>query len=260
MASNIEKGFIPLPKVEQEVTDETIIMSLNLPDYVDQDRIGVNLAGISKLCKLGGITHLVVIGNTGEETSHVVPEVAGVNSDGSASLSKKIEKVIVPTFETNPMHNGKDNETISTRTIGLYVDINVDELGNRIAETSEGVHSPKAWAKELDKGIKTPIRKAGNQNLLHHLESFDKTDFRVMAFMTGLTIAVYIPVYSVFDPHSLILPGELAVYRMFSALTRKEHPDFRFSLFPGFQVDRAIALGIMGRTKTLIKDLRQDKK
>jgi hypothetical protein len=84
MSARIESGFVPLPKVEQEQPEDKIKIILNLPPYVDQDRIGVNLTGISKLCRLGGIRQLVVIGKTDEETSHVIPEISGMNSDGSA--------------------------------------------------------------------------------------------------------------------------------------------------------------------------------
>lgn len=263
MPSRIESGFISLPKVEQEQPEENIQILLNLPDYVDQDKIGVNLTGIAKLCRLGGIRQLVVIGNTDEEISHVIPEVVGLNSDGSAIASKKVARVTVPTFEMHKRDSSWRNISISTRATNLAIDINVDEVALRVSEKPKGVHSIGNWAGELDKGLKHPIRWAGNQNLLHNLERFDETVRNGdLGFLCGTTVGFSLNPPGGYNFESLILVFGLinGAFKAAELMALRNHPDFRPSLFPGPQVDRAIALGILSRTKTLIKDLSPDKK
>lgn len=259
--SSIEKGFSPLPKVEREQPEDKIKILLNLPDYVDQDRIGVNLRDISKLCKLGGISQLIVVGKTDQDTSHVVPEVTGLNSDGSATVSKKIAKVTVPTFESSVDNSAWHDKWISDRWINLEVNLNIDEIALRVSEKPEGVHGIKNWSQELNKGFKTPIRESGSKNLLQGLETKDKDDL--------IELAGFVFVFDLFSAlrGAHISPGYVAQSFLFANLGRKicdviykrGNPDYRFSIFPGPQIDRAIALGILSRTKTLVKDLHTEK-
>lgn len=261
MTSAIERGFVPLPKVEREQPEDNIRILLNLPDYVDQDRIGVNLAGIARLCRLGGIQTLIVIGNTGEETSHVIPEVVGLNSDGSAVASKKIAKVTVPTFETKMYDATWRNQQIASRWIRLNINMNIDEVALRVSEEQEGVHSVKNWTQELDGGFKVPIRRAGNQNLLHDLGSLDRQVYAGLGLITALFAGLELANNGSPDLglDILKLGAAIAVTRAPLLIEALVNQNYRFSIFPGHQVDRAVALGILSRTKTLIKDLHPDK-
>jgi hypothetical protein len=258
MPSRIESGFVPLPKVEQEQPEDRIKIVLNLPGYVDQDRIGVNLTGISKLCDLGGIRQLVVLGKTDEETSHVISEVSGMNSDGSAVASKKMARVTVPTFEASTHDNSSRSNWMAERWISLGINLNVDEIGLHVSEEKGGVHAVENWTRELDKGVRVPIRRAGNQNLLHGLRLGD-----TMAILNIALAATNIFQMLDVSPLSAALvlayaEGFKAVEEFFVQRFPDRYPDHRFSLFPGFQLDRAIALGVTSRTRSLIRDLRQE--
>jgi hypothetical protein len=258
---HIERGFVPLPKVEREQPEENIKILLGLPDYVDQDRIGVNLPGIARLCKLGGIRPLIIIGETEKETSHVIPEIVGINSDGSAMASKKAAKVTVPTFDANSDNSSLQHKLVATRWVGLNVSMNIDEIALRASEKSEGVHSAANWARELDKGFKVPIRRAGNQNLLHGLEQADKIDMGAIILNLGL-FTILLPFISGQEPINplVVVPISIAAFKFLETGDKNKYPDYRFSILPGYQIDRAIALGILSRTRILIKDLYQNKK
>jgi hypothetical protein len=261
MSSRIESGFVPLPKVEQEQPEDKIRIALNLPGYVDQDRIGVNLTGIRKLCNLGGIRQLVVLGKTDEETSHVIPEVSGMNSDGSAVASKKMARVTVPTFEARQQHNSAEShDLIAHRWVDLNINMNVDEIGIRASEKKGGVHAAGNWARELDRGVRVSIRRAGNKNLLHNLEVDDKVKYLTQLGIDGifLSFALLTNWGLAFD--SVFIIGTPIYTQIVERIYRWEDPDYRFSITPGFQIDRAIALGITARTRNLIKDLNPDKK
>lgn len=253
----IERGFVPLPKVEQEQPEENIQILLNLPDYVDQDRIGVNLAGIAKLCKLGGIKQLIVIGSTNGETSHVVPQITGLDSEGRAVASRNVAKVTFPTFEMNAQNSNWRNTSISTRARNLTIDVNVNEIALRVSDKPEGIHSVLNWTKELDNGLRSPIRKAGNQNLLHGLEESDRVVRACYLGFWGTTAGLLLLNPNEYNPAASIFAFTAVggFLKMVELIELRRHPDYRYSLFSGPQVDRAIALGLLSRMKTLIKDL-----
>lgn len=261
MPTRAESGFVPLPKVEREQPEDRIKVALNLPTYLDQDRVGVNLSEIRRLCDWGGIRELRIIGKTDGETSQVIPEVNGINSDGSASASKKMAKVDVPT-STSDMNSfmPKKGSRIAYRWVAARVDVNNNEIAARTAEKPGGAHSVGNWAEELDKGIKLPIRQIGHRNLLTTPESGDKTDYTFLTFIPALYVIQNLAQNS----SELILP-EALFYCMLIALANKAYGvtlpyNSRFSLTPGFQFDRAAVLSILSRTSTIVGELGKDKK
>ena len=54
--------------------------------------------------------------------------------------------------------------------------------------------------------------------------------------------------------------GFLAGNRGASYLIHRKDPDYRFSLSPGYQIDRAAILSVASRLKTVVKDLHQEEK
>jgi hypothetical protein len=267
MSSRIESGFVPLPKVEREQPENNIKISLNLPGYVDQDRIGVNLTEIARLCRLVGIRELVVLGKTDEETSRTLPEIAGVNLDGSAMASKKITKAITtPIFETNSRsYDNRKWPLIANRWIDLNIGINVEEIGLRISRQPEGIRAVKNWAKELNNGLKIPIKNVGNQNLLHNLEIGDKFELGSIVVIVGTSLGLELALGILSPILTDMLLISAPVAGKLGSLLRKRmgldpDPNHRFSIFLGPQIDRAIILNIESATTTLIKDIHQDKK
>lgn len=124
-----------------------------------------------------------------------------------------------------------------------------------------GVHSPKNWARELDKGLRAPIRKAGDQNLLHDLEIYDKYGYFVIAYNAAIPLTIALA-RGTFSPELglVYLLSTITGGRIGEKIVTWKDQDHRFALFPGFQVDKAITLGITSRTRNLIKDLSPDKK
>jgi ribulose 1,5-bisphosphate carboxylase large subunit-like protein len=71
-----------------------------VPEFVDQNQIGINLHAIHRLCRLGGIKNLHVVGVNGE-TSSFTPAVVGMDGKGHALAGWIGTKVEVPTHEVN---------------------------------------------------------------------------------------------------------------------------------------------------------------
>ena len=252
--SRVESGFVPLPKVEQEQPESKTFYHLNLPDYVDQDRIGVNLTEVEKLKGLGGIELLLVVGNTDLETSSESHEIHGINSDGSASASKKVSKTVIPVFDSDSLQ--LDTFSMENRPRVSVTQLNVSEISQRVREDGGNIRETKSWVSEIDEGIKGGIRKEGHQNLLHDPKGNDKFIFTIY----GVTIAS--------DAYDYINTGDIgvsmaAIYyalnRSINLLYSRIDPYERFSFVPGFQLDRAAILSIQSRLKHVVKDLHEEK-
>src|SRR6266567_8242160 len=76
--------FVPLPDVESE----TVRILDNLPEFVDREQIGVNVRGIERLCRVGGIRSLTLVGKWDGDTTTYTPTIVGVNKNGEGVAGK----------------------------------------------------------------------------------------------------------------------------------------------------------------------------
>lgn len=259
MAVNIERGFLPLPKIDKAEPIGGIAVNLNLPLEVDQDRIGINLAGIRELCNLGGISEITIIGSTGGETSHTVSEITGHNSDGSPITMGKVTKVIVPPFASNSHDATRSDSGVAERWVQLKIDANIGEIESRVSEKGEGEYSTRNWTRELNSGLKASIRETGTQNLVCRPEPTDKLVYQNYALVAGAFTGATLFTNGEFNSLSYfaLAWGIHRGYSLYQAYNDRNH---RFALFPGLQFDRAILLNLDSRFTTLVKDLYKNKK
>ncbi len=253
--SAIERGFVPLRRMEEEQPSDKFFVNLNLPPYVDRDRIGVDLARIHRLCKIAGINRILLIGESGQETSTVIPQIAGYNPDGSALASRAVAVVNVPTFDSKTTQEGKART--DSRLIDISVTANMDEIGLRVADSREGLRSANEWAKHLDGGLRHAVRRGGTSNLLRNRPHFNP-DLPAITASSIIVLDI-----SDGNPDGLLILGETFVYglsRFFSKSMTLNNPDHRISLIPGPQIDRAIWFNLVLATGKLIKDMYPDKK
>src|SRR5437773_240279 len=134
----IKNGYIPIT----EISSPKVSINLNLPPWIDPDKIGLNLNRLETFCRIGGIGHLIIAGVTGEETSSTVPMIVGMNEQGGAYAGKAEAKVasihsesFTPDFQGIPHANIWANGKVN---------INLDEMKQRISNEKrwkEGVHS-----------------------------------------------------------------------------------------------------------------------
>ena len=60
-----ERGFTPI----REVNSENVRFDVELPEFLNEDEIGVNVRNIETLLRIGGIEHLRVVSLPSEETA-----------------------------------------------------------------------------------------------------------------------------------------------------------------------------------------------
>lgn len=258
--SRIERGFYSLSEIEQRETPK-LQLDLNLPEYVDKDQIGVNLKGIDQMCRMGGIRTLYVSGRSGE-TSSYTPTMVGRTSEGAGmagktGIQKKARKYSA--------HEAGQNKSVFSegRWIDAEVVINLSEMSNKLSDEKQ-LRSPGAWAKEINPALKKGIVDAGQAHLIYGasgLEKFMDADSLCIGIWSGSegkSFGMEVPV-----PASIataVIVGSVSwklIKKMMSNDMNEE--GYRLSMFNGPQLDRAVILQGMGKTKRLVKELPKEK-
>lgn len=255
-----ERGMVSLHQMEDQRPSDKFIVDLNLPAYVDQDRIGVDLDRIYKLCKIAGIGRIVMIGEVGGETSTTIPQVVGMNSDGSAIASRSVVETDSPAFDSSSNPWSPDRRT-DNRLINISIKANIDEISMKIADSKEGVRSTSGWARELDKGVRTPIRSLGTRNLVTTRPHISPDLWPLLNAPGFMLNTINFPPDDLID--AVFYGSQFSVYlisRAQSKLMSKINDDHRFSLIPGPQLDRAVWFSVVLASGKLIKDMYPDQK
>lgn len=153
-----KEGYIPL----SEIRSDTIRSGLNLP-FGLSDQIGLNVKKAEWLAQIGGLRTVTVKNDPNGETSKVQHTVVGINKDGSGMAgASKIDYA-----PTSGLEMKQDKYKIhSARWADVTIKINTEEVKNRILGKSLTVTNPESWVPDLNKSIKSEIRKAGHKQLL----------------------------------------------------------------------------------------------
>lgn len=270
-----ERGFIPLHKAE-EIGGDRVSFQLELPPYIEKDRIGVNVNRFDKACEIGGIRDLELHGAAGMDTSSTTPDVVGINSKGEAIAGKSSveDKALdaVGGGETGPA-----DHTHQMRELVYHMDLNLDEMSTRILAEGhpDGVRSVKPWVKELDRSTKKEVDWLGRLQLLRLVYASEVAPPLAVDTYSLMEAGYMGPVSYLmgdFDPQApdpiraatllLAFNAALNIKDYFLYKYRYDHEcgnEFRFSLFNGPQLDRALALAVYVRTRKFIKDLGSEK-
>ncbi len=242
-----KENFVPI----SEAKTEEIKIYPNLPGWVNTDQIGVNMALIHRLTHLAGIYPLIVTGSNSLETTSLVPEITGVDSQGSASASFKAAKTLVPTHNYR-LSEGDDFLTHDRRWSAGLITINNAEITQRIRDDNRfqgDIRSSKAWSYYLNQTIKDGINNLGSNFLVKGL---DRGDW--MANLTVYGLAVSFICSSAFLMNvegyltnmlggfyvGLKLPTLLS--EILNLASNPHQHRERFSLLPGPQIDRSLVL------------------
>lgn len=254
--SEIKKGYVPLDQVQSSRARFVV----TLPEFVDKNQIGVNLKGLDRMCKLGGISHIKVVTTEGD-TSQFVPTIVGVSKNGEAIAGKTGVKTSVPTFtvESEKSRQGLDGSLFglphAASWINTTVNINTNEVADRIKDDPKwdhGVNSSNAWAYHLNEAVKKGVTETGFNHLAMGLS---KTNWGSTAFQYGLM--------GFFESQIANPTLESGLFRLFFVggfhnmmsyiRSRGYGEEFRLSAFYGPQLDRALLLKLLSTQTTIVK-------
>jgi len=270
--SKVESRYTPLPQASSPL----VKFELNLPPYIDQNQIGVNLKAIHSLCRLGGIEHLRIISNTKGDTSTEIPQTAGYDSQGSAYGSSKISRNIVSPQDSSfgpswygPIH--------AADWIGATIDVNINEvifrMNNDKRWKNKGIRSLESWSHFLNQAMKQEVSTIGTKNLMSGLRTNDGV---AMIIIDGLTTATgfgfpfpqFLGLSPLESGPMIVMAGNafanMVTWRFYELNQNRwsnvESNRYRLSLFYGIQPDRALALQLLAKTSTLVKSLEMQTK
>lgn len=236
--SRIERGFYPLSKIEHGGIP-TVLFDLNLPMH-EKEKIGVNVRAIEQLCNIGGIRTLYIAGKTEQSTSDF-PHF------------EDLEYINIPTYSFKNTE-GEHNKTLphQARWTDTTIELDINEMSSKISQNN----TPKEWAAELNYAIKNGISDSGSQHLI--VEG-------LKAHFSSTTIAtLYGSTYGfMHDSPYIGTIGSISVINTVFNIAnqvkyrrnKSEGDEFRWSLFHGPQLDRALILKSMAQTKRLVKEL-----
>lgn len=235
--------------------------AIPFPDYIKPGHIGVNLSSLGTLLRLGGISHLRVAGQTDGETTKFTPTIVGYDSQGNAYAGKKGEKTTVPEFtasgdEANPNLNASMWRPHSATWKNVVINLNINEMTERIRledKWTRGVYSTEAWASHLDEAIKNGVSEAGIRHLTLGLnKNWVSTVFQygLMCFFEAQTGHPSI------GGMAFRIPFVSGVLNLMDYIRYRNTDDgFRWSVFYGPQLDRALALKILSKRTQVVKAL-----
>lgn len=257
---NAERGFVPIADAQSE----RLIIKIPFPEFVEDQKIGVNVREIHRLCQIGGIRKIAVIGIDDLDTSRSEPQILGINEQGSAYMGKAVSKTEPPVSLSDSGYTEGYYHTERWTNAVIAVDMNA--LKERIVHDRrwpEGVRSPSAWSHYLNKGIKDGI---SNEGTLHLLSLSPKVRLAFFTTAVGLDVSgIGLPFISTHHPHFPEVSETVLRYfvssslwnivdRVFSGGTIRDNK-VRYTLFYGPEVDRAILLKILTKTRTLVKQI-----
>lgn len=248
-----ERGFHPLPSTEVK-NASGVRITLDLPPFVDQERIGINVRRIQTMMQVGGIRSLHIY-DSDSAVSKVNPNVGGFNLDGSlvAVGAHAIEEV--PVFETATEHVLFSQSLMhSGQWADAKIKINRSEIMDRMGNDKVNLRSTDRWSTELDDAVRQGISRIGSRYLVLGLDADNRRMFP-SPYLYGTSVTV---LGEHNDNTENYITNNLGISLAFNILGRIFHHQsgskdgYRWSLFFGPQIDRAIVLkGLTSAVKTV---------
>ena len=229
--------------------------------------IGVNTKRIHRLCRIAGISQIVITGSSNEQSSKTSYILSGVDSSGEATAAKVLQSkgsLFNTDDEYYPHKNDKDAlHSLRWRRANITMDFN--EMTHRVLnedKARKGIRSVDIWSDYLEKGVKSGIEKVGLKNLLM---GYTPKDIVFAGFAISMGAQMAASRLSQYEGPSL--SGELFFWfllgyglpkggELLGIVTQppKKHGR-RMSLFPGPELERAAALMMVSRTSKLFREL-----
>lgn len=249
-----------------EVISDRIMLNIPLPDWVETEKIGLDVNRTIRLMNLGGIRHTRIDFCKGEISQSGIT-IVGITSDGSALGGKVAAKKQISTYLIN--HTPEQEHIILKNAVwtNLNLNLNLEEIQMRIRQQNDSLKKAESWAPYFDQALRSGIRNVGTNHMLKELSAY-QTMMVVLVnihngFMSAADMTLYGRLLGIYNPH---IPSitELTVILGFNSiiwnlLGRRRYGNetkygkgYRSSLFPGWEIDHAALLQIATRLKPLI--------
>lgn len=148
----------------QELTSDTVHINLHVPEFLEKDRIGIDIIRLETLCRIAGIRELRIETMKTKEKDTARTIITGRNEDGTATGTFVVNQVNV---SKSTQQNCDPNTMKLFSQINAKISIDMEELARKIStKYPNGIRSIEGWCKELEKIIIKHIQKEGLWHLL----------------------------------------------------------------------------------------------
>jgi len=258
-----EREFVPMSEANTERVRTTATLPFQL-----HERVGLNVKRIHSICQLAGFSHLKIQNDPSGETSQAVPQIVGLDRNGSAVAGKAAVKN-VPTYQSDyspdPVFDvGRPMKQAVWKN--LTVSLNTEEMKQRILLSDERVTDSSEWGKQIDEALKKATLRSGVRHLVGDIGRVEKIlslFFYTLVYSEDLvsiakddtSLLEAIPMFAT----SFALTGVvMTAMNSLAYGTEKPGEGRRASFFFGPELDRAIALAVSTYTGRLAKGLSED--
>jgi len=243
-----------------EANTDRVRTTANLPFQLHEE-VGLNVRRLETICQIAGFRHLRIQNDPHGETTETVPQVVGINPDGSASAGKvRVNKI--PTYRV--MYSLNNRAALFYKQVvwkDMTIFLNTEEIKQRILFADESVRNPVMWGNEINNALKSATFRSGAHHLIRELGVFDRaasiTNYSVMFYtaLRGASEHNLDPLNTAYMiAYALVLVGTsftLATSLIYGF--EREGEGRRISFFFGPELDRAVALALVTKTGRLAK-------
>jgi len=254
----LASDYIPI----EQASTPRVRFEIPLPQFLPEGLIRVNIPNVHHLCRIGGISHLRVGGTTKGEITKYVPSIIGMDAQGNALAGRSTLKTSSDPIESldmddSPTSGPSFSRPHSATWVNGAINLNMNEISETIRGENRwrrGVYSTEAWAHHLNKSLNEGIAEIGIRHLLMGFTR-DSLIGTLMSYMFML-----VPIGQDLTVETLaknLTIGSLVFNGIDYLRYRKIDDGYRFSVFYGPQLDRALALKILSKTTPLVRDFSE---
>lgn len=250
------RGYQPLS--EAELGTPRIDFALNLPEYLNTDKIGINVRRIHMMMRLGGIRSLTIEGKSGE-TETVTPSIVGGNEEGAVAGTRAIIKKVPKSMSLRSNESGdREYNSLASKWTDARVIVNLSQMQDELSQAGQ-LRSEKAWAKEINKAITKELTEQGTKHLLMDMEFWDYFDVAASLGYTGVSTSFHLEEGPLGAIRRLLLynlgMNIMNRYVFGRKYARYNDDGYRWSAFVGPQFDRAVILQTMAKSGRVAKEI-----
>ena len=263
-----ERKFVPMPEANTSRLRTTATLPFQL-----HEEVGLNVKRLHAICQVSGFSHLRIRNDPQGETSQEIPQVVGIDREGTAIAGKvKIKKVPTFQFDHSPVDHSPafvfGRHWKQSRWQNLTISLNTEEMKQRIRLSDESVKNPTMWGEEIHRALKSGTLKAGTHHLLKDFKRFEKiftlfmytlmSSEEILSVARGdLGLGNLAPTLAV---DAVLIGTFMTVMHSLGYGVEKPGEGRRISLFFGPELDRAVTLLVLTHTQSLAKGITENNK
>jgi hypothetical protein len=258
-------AFVPIIELREGSSDTRVAWHANLPEYVDEKRIGVNVRALGRLTQLAGLRDMTITSSEDSEYEfssqlrEVAHQTVPSREAGKNVLAPRLAQVAIGGSTFIPSH-----------AYDFYwpkglINLNVLAVADRVNDLpgEHALSDPSAWSGVMNRVLQEGLRESSRLHLLLNVPNQIRTDFLAgMAISNALLIAFEEVSKIPFDLRTLGVNAlgipevyNLVVSPILAKFAGARLRDKRLSILPVWQLDRLAAVNVLSKTTKLVKQL-----